>query len=50
VVPIGTRHVVGRPYVGNRFLYIWLEAYVVDVNWRPDGALRGKWRIIDWKG
>jgi hypothetical protein len=32
-------------------LYTFLvEVYVEDVNLRPDGALREKWRIVGWEG
>jgi hypothetical protein len=32
------------------FTLKFLEAYVVHVNLRPGGAIRGKWRTIGWEG
>jgi hypothetical protein len=51
VIGIGRRRVVGRPHLGNRFvLILLLEVYIENVNLRPDGAIRGKRRIIGWEG
>jgi hypothetical protein len=51
VIGIGRRRVVGRPRLGNRFvLILLLEVYIENVNLRPDGAIRGKGRIIGWEG
>jgi hypothetical protein len=46
-IEISRSRVVGKAHVGDRFHTLnHRRLYVVDVNWRPGGALRRKRRIL----